>query len=233
LSVSLAHPEVWSDSVFWDQKDIDPGRNFVDVIESSVASSSALLAVIGKGWGEASDDTGQRKLDSPDDLLRREIAAALRGGILVLPILGSGARMPDSSDLPDELAPLSKIQALKMTDMRFHTLLEESLAQLGIGQSAATSEEFIAARVANRAGNLLKRQAGRLQVRAKELIREGKRDRAVEELNEGVELMMALLDLAGVDEMVDLQLGYMFGAFGRQFLDAGSPDQAKDTWLYH
>ncbi len=217
-------------SVFWDQKDIDPGRNFVDVIEKGVDASSALIALIGKGWLELADAEGRRRIDSAEDLLRREIAAALRRGILVLPVLGSGASMPEPGDLPEDLRGLSRIQALKMTDMRFHPLLVESLAGAGIAGERKTGPEPPEARIAARAGELLRRQAGRLQVRAKEFLREGKADRATEELNEGVELMIAVLDLVAGEPMVDLELGYMFGALGRQFIDAGDRERA-DRYL--
>ena len=213
-------------SVFWDQKDIDPGRNFVDVIEKGIDSSSALIALIGKGWLDLTDSQGRRRIDSPDDLLRREIAAALRRGILVLPVLGSGAAMPEPGRLPDDLRGLSHIQALKMTEMRFHPLLAESLAGAGIAEERNTGPAPPEAGIAARAGELLRRQAGRLQVRAKEFLREGKADRATEELNEGVELMIAVLDLVSGEPMVDLELGYMFAALGRQFIDVRDRDRS-------
>jgi hypothetical protein len=61
---------------------------------------------------------------------------------------------------------------------------------------------------------MLRRQTNRLQVRAKELTRDGKSDRVTAELSEGVELLMALLDLLPGDEGMDLELGFLFGAYG-------------------
>ena len=218
------------DSVFWDRKDIDPGLDFADVIAKGLDSSAAFLALMGKGWLEVADGQGRRKIDSPDDWVRRETSAALQRGILVLPILGSGAAMPAANDLPGELARLSGLQALSMTDMRFHSLLAESLAQAGIHQQGAPGAAQPAARVAERAGNLLRRQAARLQVRAKELIRANDFDRAFEELNEGTELMMALLDLVPGETALDLQLGYMYAALGQHF-DYGGNSSLGDRYM--
>lgn len=216
------------ESIFWDQKDIDPGRDFLQVIEDRIAASSAFIAVIGSGWMDIRDGEGRRRLDSPDDVLRREIAAALGRGILVLPVLGSGAVMPGATDLPEELAGLAHRQALRMADMRFHSLLEEGLADAGISRGGEPSAEAPpAAHIARRAGNLLRRQTNRLQVRAKELMREGKSDRVPLELSEGVELLMALLDLLPAEEGMDLELGYLFGGYGRLFIDAGDRPRAE------
>ena len=107
-----------------------------------------------------------------------------------------------------------------MTDMRFHTLLEEKLAAAGIHPLSGPAPELPAAKVASRAGNLLLRQASRLMIRAKELMGHHQSDRAIEELNEGIELMMALLDIVRGERELDLQLGYMYAAMVRYFEDA-------------
>src|SRR5262245_17997981 len=172
--------------LFWDQKDIPPGRDFLEVIEERVEASDALISVITQGWLAPADESGHRRIDDPEDVLRREIATALRKGIVVLPVLSGGATMPDAHDLPVDIAALSQRQALKITDMQFHTLLEESLATAGVHRADVAVYQGEAAHIARRAGNLLRRQTSRLQVRAKELMREGKSDRVEPELNEGL-----------------------------------------------
>jgi tetratricopeptide (TPR) repeat protein len=148
--------------------------------------------------------------------------------MLVIPVLGSGARMPAAKDLPDELTRFSRLQALSIADMRFYSLLAESLAKAGIHerQSESAGKKRVSA-LALRAGNLLRRQAERLQIRAKELIREGKTERALEELNEGTELMMALLDVLPGEQDLDLQLGYIYGALADEFDAAGNNQMAQ------
>src|SRR5947209_7151608 len=91
------------EQVFMDIDTLQPGEDFVEAIQNTVASCDALIAVIGKSWLTAQDEKGQRRLDSPDDFVHIEIAAALERGIRVIPALVGGAQMPQSSDLPDAL----------------------------------------------------------------------------------------------------------------------------------
>jgi len=214
-------------SVFWDRKDIDAGRDFSDVITQGIDKSAVFMALIGPEWLGEADAQGRRKIDSDEDWVRREIHEALERGIRVLPVVGSGASMPAAKDLPADLERFSRLQALSMADMRFYPLLSDSLAQAGIRVVDAAGGEQPASRVVLWAGALLKRQAERLQIRAKELIREGKTGRALEELNEGAELMMALLDFVPGEQALDVQLGYIYGALAQEFDRTGQPKMAS------
>jgi len=75
------------DHVFMDIDTIEPGLDFVEVIEQAVGSCDALLALIGRQWLTLTDDDGQRRLDNPEDFVRLEIAAALVRNIRVIPVL--------------------------------------------------------------------------------------------------------------------------------------------------
>ena len=218
------------DAIFWDQKNIDAGRDFAEILTQGIEKSVAFIALIGSEW-LAVDSAGHRRIDSPDDWVRRETSSALDRRMLVIPVLGSGARMPAAKDLPDKLKRFSRLQALSIADMRFYSLLAESLAAAGIyeKQSAGAVTKPVSA-LALRAGNLLRRQAERLQIRAKELIREGKPERALDELNEGTELMMALLDVLPGEQDLDLQLGYIYGALADEF-DAAGNNQMAERYL--
>ena len=66
------------DQLFWDIESIAPGLDFVRVLEEKVRQCDALLAVIGKSWIDARDDSGARRLDSPKDFVRIEIKLALK-----------------------------------------------------------------------------------------------------------------------------------------------------------
>src|SRR5207247_2365741 len=83
-----------ADQVFIDVDTIEPGVDFVERIETSVASVDALVAVIGRDWLTAADAEGRRRLDNPEDFVRLEIASALSRNIRVIPVLVEGARMP-------------------------------------------------------------------------------------------------------------------------------------------
>src|ERR1700736_6285006 len=68
------------EQVFMDVDRIQPGEDFKEAIEKTVASSDALLAVIGKKWLTIKNKKGQRRLEDPEDYVRLEIAKALELG---------------------------------------------------------------------------------------------------------------------------------------------------------
>ncbi len=79
-----------------------------------------LLAVIGQRWTSIGDAEGNRRLDEPDDLVRREIARALeRPDVQVIPVLVDGAQRPKENELPPELTSLSRRNACKLVDERW------------------------------------------------------------------------------------------------------------------
>jgi len=65
---------------------------------------------------------GSRRLDDPPDFVRREVAAAFRGGGLVVPILAGGASMPDAVHFPHDLAPLASRNAVQLNGVRRRTM---------------------------------------------------------------------------------------------------------------
>ncbi len=115
-----------SEQVFKDVDSIDPGDDFVWVLENAVGSCQVLLALIGDRWLDITDETGQRRLDNPDDFVRIEIEAALRRGVRVVPLLVGRAPMPRSEQLPDSLQGLVRRHAIQLSPNRF----ESDLARL-------------------------------------------------------------------------------------------------------
>jgi hypothetical protein len=106
-------------NVFWDHGDIPPGEDFPEKIRRALAASKALVAIIGPQWLDARDKaTGGRRLEKEKDLVRLEIAAALKAGIPVIPVLVKDAEMPDESRLPDDLKPLAHKNALFIRSVR-------------------------------------------------------------------------------------------------------------------
>ncbi|HZU13765.1 MAG TPA: tetratricopeptide repeat protein [Chloroflexota bacterium] len=108
-----------SANVFMDLASIHPGEDFVQVLQEAVGSCDVLLALIGPRWLNAMDAEGHRRLDDPEDFVRREVATALERGIMVIPVLVQGAKMPAAQDLPDPLVPLARRNALELSDARF------------------------------------------------------------------------------------------------------------------
>ena len=121
--------------VFMDIDSIGLGLDFMKVIDDAVSSCQVLLAVIGERWADHTDAAGARRLDDPQDFNRLEIEMALERDIRVVPVLVNGAALPSPEQLPDSLAPLSRRQALPLTDATFRIdttrLVEQLEAVLG------------------------------------------------------------------------------------------------------
>jgi TIR domain len=108
------------DNVFVDIDTIQPGEDFLDAIDQSLRSSSVVVALIGREWLNAADASGRRRLDRSDDFVRTEIAKALASRVRVIPALVGDAVMPEAKDLPEDLQPLTRRQAIEISDTRFH-----------------------------------------------------------------------------------------------------------------
>ena len=98
---------------------IPAGADFVVVLEAEVAQCDVLLALIGQGWLTATDKTGARRLEKPDDFVRIEIESAMRMGKHVIPVLINRTEMPSATDLPRPLQPLARRNAVRLTQERF------------------------------------------------------------------------------------------------------------------
>lgn len=124
-----------ADEVFFDIRQVTRGENFVDLVKKQVCASQVLLAVIGPKWAEIKDKHGVWRLGKPDDLVRVEIATALKRRIRVIPVRVDGAAMPDAEALPPELSAVATLDAHEIT----HTRVDYDVGQLivAIGGEAA------------------------------------------------------------------------------------------------
>ena len=129
LHDSLA-PKFGRNKLFMDVDNIPVGRDFEDYLKSQVAACDAMLAIIGPNWLTAKDETGQRRLDNPEDFVVIEIGAALTRNIPVVPVLVDGARMPKASELPDSLKPLARRQAVQVRHTNFRSDAEALVKRL-------------------------------------------------------------------------------------------------------
>lgn len=115
-------------NMFMDVDAIQPGQDFARVIEERIARCDVMLVVIGRDWLRCSGAGGARRLDDPEDFVRREIVAGLRRGMMIVPVLVGSAQMPAAEQLPGEMTALTGRQAFEVSDARFetdaHALLE-------------------------------------------------------------------------------------------------------------
>src|SRR4249919_268732 len=97
---------IGKDAVFMDVDSIALGQDFRRVLHERLESCDLMLALIGPGWLDAKDTAGNRRLDSGTDLVRQEIAAAIKRNIPVIPVLLQGTQMPPPERLPEDLQEL-------------------------------------------------------------------------------------------------------------------------------
>jgi hypothetical protein len=108
--------------IFVDIDTIEPGEDFVTVIENAVGSCEILIAVIGQNWLSAS---GSGRLDNPNNFVRLEIGTALRRNIRVIPVLVQRASMPKPQDLPEDLVKLTRRNAIELSDLRWQSDVDQ------------------------------------------------------------------------------------------------------------
>src|SRR5215470_1453081 len=99
-----------SDLVFLASRSIPVGSDFAEELLGRVRTSSVLLVVIGPRWLTLRDEAGGRRIDDPQDWVRREIVEAFTHGLRVVPVLTDGARLPVEAELPGDIAGLSRRQ---------------------------------------------------------------------------------------------------------------------------
>lgn len=100
-----------------DLDSIPAGINFEKYIEGEIKTSVAVLAVIGRDWLKAANpQTGQRRLDEPDDPLRIELLTALSLSKPVIPVLVEKARMPTRKELPEALKDLAPMNGREVAE---------------------------------------------------------------------------------------------------------------------
>jgi hypothetical protein len=125
-------PYFGADKIFMDIDNIEPGEDFVDVINEELNSCSVFIVLIGQRWLITTEESGGRRLDNPDDFVRLEIATALQRKIRVIPVIVENASMPSSSELPDDLAPLARRQAVLLNHASFDSDVERFINYLDL-----------------------------------------------------------------------------------------------------
>jgi hypothetical protein len=102
-----------------DVDSIEPGMDFLAVLNRHLEKCDVVLAIIGPRWLNAQDSQGRRRIDDEADFVRMEIATALSREIRVIPILVDGASHISAADLPDDLKSLARRQAIEVRHDRF------------------------------------------------------------------------------------------------------------------
>jgi hypothetical protein len=83
---------------------------------AALSKSKMVAVLIGPDWLSCVNAAGTRRLDVPTDLVRHEIATAIREGKSVVPVLFGGARMPTADELPEDIAALARETPVELGD---------------------------------------------------------------------------------------------------------------------
>lgn len=103
--------------------DMGAGEEFARKIEREVSSCEVFIALIGKQWLtllSLKDEERQQRPDNPPDYVRLEIATALKGGKVVLPVLVDGARIPAAEGVPEDIAGLLSRQCFELRNQTWN-----------------------------------------------------------------------------------------------------------------
>jgi regulator of protease activity HflC (stomatin/prohibitin superfamily) len=115
------------EQVFRDIDSTPAGVRFSTWIEARIGQCNAMIVLIGDAWFSAKDEAGQRRLELPEDWVRKEIEAGLRRKVPIVPVCVQGARMPTEDELPSSIADLAGFQSTEVTDSRWDFDVERLL----------------------------------------------------------------------------------------------------------
>lgn len=148
---------VGDERIYLDQRSNVAGERWPERIEREIYSCGAMFVLIGPRWAEAADASGRRRLDDPEDWVRREIETGLAlpdRQAKVVPLLHDGASMPSPRTLPVSIRPLADREAFTMTGVDPDAEIEALMTAIrtrgvGIprranGSPARASEETVA-----------------------------------------------------------------------------------------
>jgi TIR domain len=98
----------------------DPGTDSVDRIRQAVRACDVMLVIVGPRWATLETPDGVARLSDPQDFVRLEVEAGLhRPDVALVPVLVAGARMPEPEHVPQEIRPLTYLEALEITELRW------------------------------------------------------------------------------------------------------------------
>jgi len=116
--------------VFMDIDSVPLGIDFVDHVTEQISRCSAVIVMIGRQWLKLKDKRRRRRLDNDDDLVRIEIAAALKQKVPVIPVLVQDVAMPDPDHLPDNIRSLVRRNGIGLSATRWRTDVERLIKEL-------------------------------------------------------------------------------------------------------
>jgi len=113
--------------VFRDIDSIEPGLDFLVAMERALATCEVMLVVVGKNWAT---QLMEKERTRQEDYTRLEVTTALKGNVRVIPVLVQGASMPGAAELPDDLAALTRRNAIELHDTNWNSDVQNLIDKL-------------------------------------------------------------------------------------------------------
>jgi hypothetical protein len=115
--------------VFKDVDSLSAGEVVRDRIRDAIEKCSVFIALIGDDWIGTRNQDAQPRIKDDSDFVAFEVATALQHHIKVLPVLVAEASFPSLDTIPEELAQIRELNALRLRHdpdfmMDFHRLLK-------------------------------------------------------------------------------------------------------------
>ena len=117
--------------IFRDKRSLQSGDKWLQTIIDEIESCDFMLVVIGPKWLTI-EKGGQRRLDDPNDTVRREVATGLSRRIPLIPVLVLGAAFPEVQRLPQDLQNLGSIHAHRIRTESFDADLSALIKRIGL-----------------------------------------------------------------------------------------------------
>ncbi len=111
--------QLGANNTFLDVSTIKIGEDFQAATGRALDAADVELVVIGPRWLALQPD-GTSRLSDLGDYVRMEVLHALDRDVPVVPVLVAGADIPKPSEVPDELQPLLRCQAVRLRDESWH-----------------------------------------------------------------------------------------------------------------
>jgi len=113
--------DLFPGQVFYDKNNLEPGMKWPAELGEKVRAAKVVLVLYADAikWLGASMDAfgmAQRRIDDPQDWVRKEIETALSEHKNVIPVLLEGAKLPPKEALPDTLRPLLDCQQVTVRE---------------------------------------------------------------------------------------------------------------------
>jgi hypothetical protein len=116
--------------VFFDVNTIGFGEDFKKRIVAEIGRSHAALIFIGDKWLEEVPPARKIRIWDTNDYVRAEVREVLARSILVVPILVSGAHMPNPEQLPDDIKAITTKHAVSLRHESFDDDTEKIVAAI-------------------------------------------------------------------------------------------------------